>query len=347
MNVSPTARQLFVATLMLAAAAASPLLAQHYQERATRRNNQEGSPLVKQMEATIGQVALDYWTPRLNNYKIRVDQALSAEDLAALNRLRVRWAVLIDDGMKKYRDGVEGKSASDGDELDMAIDEEAMSKLGETMEIYTAAKEIAERYRPSFDRLGTSVIEDATAFVADVAERTDRFAAENSAAIQKDEEARTMLANRGDLKSFAADIRSDKRQEELRSVYAFALEPLVLLYDGIDLHTLFQSAGPIAKPIAGITLPESSTLKQNFPNPAASSTRILYTLSEPSSRTVITIYDARGGLVASYDQGALAAGEHALDVDVSKLATGSYLYHLSLRSSGGERVYSKTMQVIR
>lgn len=346
MNVSPTARQLFVATLMLAAAAASPLLAQHYQERATRKT-QEGSPLVKQMEATIGQVALEYWTPKLNNYKIRVDQTLSAEDLAALNRLRVRWAVLIDEGMRKYRDGAEGKSAADGDDLDMAIDEDAMSKLSETMEIYTAAKEIAERYRPSFDRLGASVVEDATAFIADVADRTDRFANENSAAIQKDEEARTMLEKRTELKSFASDIRSEKRQEEFKSVYAFALEPLVLLYDGIDLHTLFQSAGPLAKPIAGITLPESSTLKQNFPNPAASSTRIVYALTEPSSRTIITIYDARGGLVASYDQGAHDAGEYALDVDVSKLATGSYLYHLSVLSPGGERVYSKTMQVIR
>jgi hypothetical protein len=346
MNVSPTARQLFVATLMLAATAASPLLAQHYQERAARRN-QDGSPLVKQMEAAIGQVALDYWTPKLNSYKIRVDQTLSTEDLAALNRLRVRWAVLIDDGMKKYRDGVENKGAGDGYELDMKIDEEAMAKLGETMEIYDAAKEIAERYRPSFDRLGASVVEDATAFVGDVAERTDRFASENSAAIQKDGEARAMLEKRGELKSFAADIRSEKRQEEFRSVYTFALEPLVLLYDGIDLHTLFQSAGPIAKPISGITLPESSTLKQNFPNPASSTTRIVYALTGPSSRTIITIYDARGGLVASYDQGSLDAGEHALDVDVSKLATGSYLYHLSVQSPGGERVYSKTMQVIR
>ena len=86
MNVSPTARQLFVATLMLAAAAASPLLAQHYQDRTARRSR-EASPLIQKMEAELGQAALDYWTPKLNQYKISVDQTLSAEDLAALNRL--------------------------------------------------------------------------------------------------------------------------------------------------------------------------------------------------------------------------------------------------------------------
>ena len=222
-----------------------------------------------------------------------------------------------------------------------------MAKLSETMEIYTAAKEIAERYRPSFDKLGTTVVGDAITFVDDMDKRSARFAETYNTEIAKDEQARTMLEKRGEMKSFASDIHSEKRQEEFRSVYSFAIEPLVLLYDGIDLHTLFQSAGPVAKPIAGITLPESSTLKQNFPNPASTSTRIVYALTEPSSRTLITIYDARGGLVASYDQGALDAGEHALDVDVSKLATGSYLYHLSVQSPGGERVYSKTMQVIR
>ncbi len=121
----------------------------------------------------------------------------------------------------------------------------------------------------------------------------------------------------------------------------------MLLYDGIDLQTLFQNAGPIAKPMNGITLPESSTLRQNFPNPASTSTTIVYSLTAPSSRTILSIYDARGELMASYDQGTRTAGEHTIAVDVSSLPVGSYLYHLSLRTESGERVYSKTMQVVR
>jgi len=344
MHASPTARQLFVATLMMMAAASAPSLAQQYEISAA--DGEERSPLVQEMEKVIGQAALDYWTPRLNDYKFRVDRALSADDLATLNRLRVRWAVLIDEGMRKLRDG-NPADIGDGQDLDMKVDEDAMAKLGETMEIYTAAKEIAERYRPEFDRLGSTVVDDATSFMGDVAERTEQFAAANRSAIQKDERARALMAKRSELKEFASDARSERRRQEFLAVYSFALEPLVLLYDGIDLQTLFQNAGPIAKPMTGITLPESSTLRQNFPNPASTSTTIVYSLTAPSTRTLLSIYDARGELMASYDQGARGAGEHTIAVDVSSLPVGSYLYHLSLRTESGERVYSKTMQVVR
>ncbi|MEP7219578.1 MAG: T9SS type A sorting domain-containing protein [Bacteroidota bacterium] len=339
-----TTRQLFAAALAMAAIAA-PAYAQKTDNTASAH---APSPLVQQMAAEAGTVTLEYWTPRLNDYKTRIDRALSADDLTALNRLRVRWAVLTADAMRTMKDATSSHGVRDGkDGAELKMDDKAMARFGETMEIFSQAKEIAARYRSDLDGLGKNVVGDFAEFANQLSDRADRFATENADAVRKDPQVKEMLTGREKLRGMMKDLGSDKKQAEILSVYSFALEPIVLLYNGADLRTLFESAGPVAKPISGLTLPESSTLKQNFPNPASTTTRIVYNLVEPSTATVVRIYDSRGEIMATYDQGAQGDGEHTLDADVSKLASGSYLYHLTVRTASGERVYSKTMQIVR
>ncbi|MDB5034171.1 MAG: Por secretion system C-terminal sorting protein [Chlorobi bacterium] len=331
-----TTRHLFAAALAMAAISV-PAYAQT-----------TPSPLVQQMATEAGTVTLEYWTPKLNDYKTRIDRVLSADDLAALNRLRVRWAVMTADGLRSIKEARVSHGVRDGKEgAEMKMDDKAMARFGETMEIFSQAKEIASRYRSELDGLGKNVVGDFAEFAGQLSDRADRFAAENADAMRKDPQVKDMLAGREKLRGMMKELNSEKKQTEILSVYTFALEPVVLLYNGADLRTLFESAGPIAKPISGLTLPESSTLKQNFPNPASTTTRIVYNLAEPSTATVVRIYDSRGEIMATYDQGAQGEGEHTLDADVSKLASGSYLYHLTVRTANGERVYSRTMQVVR
>lgn len=343
MTIELTARRFLVSALAVATVAATPLLAQRAN---VGKTDTERSPIVQKMEKEVGQMAIDYWTPKLNEYKTSIDRVLSVEDLASLNRLRVRWGMLVDEGMREHRARREA-SGVNGNSVEMKIDPNAMNRLQEVMEIFSAAKEMTTRYRSELDRIGTGVIGDATDFVGSIAERADRFAEENSAEIEKDKSAREMLSGRQKLTTVVADLRSEKGQKGLQSIYSFVIEPVVLLYDGVDLAALVGQL-PMASSVTGeISLPESSTLKQNFPNPASSVTTISYTLSEPSSATLVRIYDARGEVVGTFDEGPRAAGDHQLTLDVSEFATGSYLYHLTIRTPKGQRVHSKGMQVVR
>ena len=83
-------------------------------------------------------------------------------------------------------------------------------------------------------------------------------------------------------------------------------------------------------------------LAQNAPNPFSNQTTIRFSL--PSAETVsIQVYDVLGQLVATLAEGPLAAGDHAVTLDGSRLASGAYVYRLS---HGGE-LATRSMIVIR
>jgi hypothetical protein len=287
----------------------------------------------------IGTATVEYWTPKLNDYKSRIDRTLSSGDLATLERLRVRWGVILEE----QKLAVKGTEIKGGE---TSLDLNSQRKGNEVMEIFTAVKEIAGRYRGEFDQVGTVVTDDCAGYLTFLSEQTDRFTALSGAEVAANPNAKKFAMGKTKLQEMAAKIRTKKSRNEIAMVYAFAIEPVVMLYNGAGLNSLL-SGMPGSNQISGITLPEMSALRQNFPNPASNSTTILYTLGEASSSTVIRLFDARGELVESYDQGARTAGEHEIEIDVSKLASGSYLYHLTVQTEKGPRVYSRTMQVVQ
>lgn len=305
---------------------------------------QEPPPVIQQMQVELGMAVSDYWTVRLNDYKVRIDQALAPKDLAELNRLRVRFTVLAMEWLGSEKGAKEMQSRA-----------ERKQALGQLIDIYKAAKEMSARYRPELDGLATTVVGDFGEFLPEINRHADDFIASRRDEIDRAGRSRMLAEARSKADEVAVMLRSEQGRTAVRMLYTMTLEPIVMLYDGTDLKTFWQqveqvSSGGIKLPsgaIAGYTLPAGSLLKPNMPNPASSVTTIAYTLPEPSEETMLRVYDAHGALVATYDEGAKGSGDHAVQIDVSGVIPGTYLYHLTVRTPGGSRVYSRTMQVVR
>jgi hypothetical protein len=77
-----------------------------------------------------------------------------------------------------------------------------------------------------------------------------------------------------------------------------------------------------------MTLPLSSFIGNNYPNPASHYTLIPLSLSQ-NTDIKISIYDAIGNEVKKIDQGLMVAGEHIIKLPFDDLAEGVYIYSLS------------------
>lgn len=321
----------------------------------------EISPVMEQMASELGASAARFWTDRLNSYKSRIDRIVGAGDLEKLNRMRVRFGVMVAEhasiaqsSMATAHEETENvivDESSEGERREVRrIEVKVNGSDADAMEFLTlhqGAKEIASAYRGDFDNLAKDVLADAATFLRTLKDAGDRFVAEHRVEIEKTEGGRSIAMGLSEGDEIISALSDPETQPMIQMVYAMALEPLILLYDGSDLNSFFSQAGPLSSAVTGLNLPETSALKQNVPNPAVTKTSIPYVLEESSSATMLRLYDATGALVGTYDQGAREAGEHAASVDVSSLPGGVYLYHLTVKTSGGERVYSKTMQVTK
>ena len=85
--------------------------------------------------------------------------------------------------------------------------------------------------------------------------------------------------------------------------------------------------------------PRSIQLFPAYPNPFNPTTTISYALSR-ASHTTLTVYDLLGREVAVLVDERVAAGDHQVVFDASRLASGVYLYKLS---SGG---FTETRRVV-
>ncbi|MFH1011716.1 MAG: T9SS type A sorting domain-containing protein [bacterium] len=95
--------------------------------------------------------------------------------------------------------------------------------------------------------------------------------------------------------------------------------------------------GPLATP-----LPNDYTLRQNWPNPFNSSTRISYDLKQ-AGHVSLKVYDLLGQKVATLADGMLPAGSHTVSWNASDFASGVYLYRLQ----AGGRMQTKKMVLLK
>ncbi len=77
-----------------------------------------------------------------------------------------------------------------------------------------------------------------------------------------------------------------------------------------------------------LTLPESFSLHQNFPNPFNPSTKIKYSVPQ-SSKIIIKVFDVLGSEVATLVNEVVNSGQHTVNFNAEELASGMYLYRLS------------------
>ena len=78
------------------------------------------------------------------------------------------------------------------------------------------------------------------------------------------------------------------------------------------------------------------------PNPAATATRVPFTL-EASSDVTLTVFDVLGRKVSTIAEGTYAAGSHDAALDVSTLSPGTYV----VRLQAGATVVTRTLSVAR
>ena len=101
------------------------------------------------------------------------------------------------------------------------------------------------------------------------------------------------------------------------------------------------------KPTTGVSNNSKATdrifiLSQNYPNPVVSETTIPFALSE-SAMVKLEVFDSRGELVGTPVNANLGRGEHPINFDTRRLASGTYYYRLDVNGA----VETKAMKVVR
>jgi hypothetical protein len=95
--------------------------------------------------------------------------------------------------------------------------------------------------------------------------------------------------------------------------------------------------------VPALSLPPSTAdghrLGRNIPNPAHSITRIPFVAPQPET-VLLTMYDSKGREIARHSL-EVAQGMNTIDLDVSTLPAGSYLYQIT----AGRTVLTRMMTV--
>lgn len=110
---------------------------------------------------------------------------------------------------------------------------------------------------------------------------------------------------------------------------------------------------PIAAPVAAVTEPETGgqfELKQNYPNPFASSTNISFALIN-SGQISLEIFNMEGERVGALPKRVYAAGSHSITLERSDLLkdlpSGNYIYQFICENAKGRFTQCKVMTLTK
>ena len=90
------------------------------------------------------------------------------------------------------------------------------------------------------------------------------------------------------------------------------------------------------------TVPNEYNLSQNYPNPFNPSTRISYSVIEPTN-VRLSVYNILGQQVAVLVNDFKSSGTYEVNFDASNLSSGIYIYSLE----AGSIVVSKKMTLLK
>ncbi len=94
-------------------------------------------------------------------------------------------------------------------------------------------------------------------------------------------------------------------------------------------------------------VPSEFNLSQNYPNPFNPSTSINFALPTESF-VVVKLYDSRGREISTLTNGNYAPGQHSINFDASKLASGTYIYSITATGKDGQQfTSSKKMMLLK
>lgn len=109
--------------------------------------------------------------------------------------------------------------------------------------------------------------------------------------------------------------------------------PFVGTCDGIEVTQLTATSNELNEK------PVEFSLSQNYPNPFNPSTQINFSLSKPGFTSLI-LYDMSGRKVSTLASKQFTAGTHTVEFDSESLATGNYIYTLTVAGKSLSRVMS-------
>ena len=222
--------------------------------------------------------------------------------------------------------------------------QESQTIWNQRSEIRQVAEWIARNYRSAMEELRARYDADVERYHEAIRISAREFYRKHREAVNGDEMAvRRMLIS---LDRSPDDRYIGDQPPPMAFLYSPPLEAALLLYNGQDLRDLMLVEDLMLVSSVGFEkLPPSSTLGENSPSPASARTIIPYTLAAPARQVVLQVVDTRGTVVATFDQGARDRGEHRIDIDVTTLPAGTYLYELRVTNDSGERLYSRSMSV--
>lgn len=111
--------------------------------------------------------------------------------------------------------------------------------------------------------------------------------------------------------------------------------------DGYTLDwTAYVDAASTPAGINQISAESQFQVRQNFPNPCSDHTKIPVVLKTPSDVRV-TIMNLEGKEVGNQLIGNLSSGEQLIDLDVSGLATGQYIFKVKVTNISGTFIQAK------
>lgn len=109
-----------------------------------------------------------------------------------------------------------------------------------------------------------------------------------------------------------------------------------------NLRLVKKTTTPVHVAATDPGVPDRFQLLQNYPNPFNPSTTIVFHLPE-AGEVELTVYDILGRTVEKLVQGRLPAGRHTVRFDGGELASGVYIYRLTM----GERTRSRRMLLVK
>ena len=130
--------------------------------------------------------------------------------------------------------------------------------------------------------------------------------------------------------------------DSLNSVYDITISPSGAAYVCGGLSSVYTNSILVSVEENGNELPTVFELKQNYPNPFNPSTKINYIMNQ-AGVVKLNVYDVLGRLVKSLLNKYQDAGSHSIQFDANGLASGAYIYTLSINNS----ITSKKMILIK
>ncbi|MBK7498355.1 MAG: T9SS type A sorting domain-containing protein [Ignavibacteriales bacterium] len=97
--------------------------------------------------------------------------------------------------------------------------------------------------------------------------------------------------------------------------------------NGVNAYSSYNLYTPVGVDDDENGIPLVYSLEQNYPNPFNPSTTIKFSIPEQTNVT-LKIFNSIGQEVASLLNGEMAAGNHSVDFNASKLSSGVYFYRI-------------------